>query len=68
MQSPIIGKIMADLIVDGRTNYDTDFIRADRYFDLPGYQQRADVKAKCYAMYASYYGRVEGKRAAAKPA
>ncbi|MBI2928108.1 MAG: FAD-binding oxidoreductase [Verrucomicrobia bacterium] len=68
MQSPIIGKVMADLILDGRTNYDIDFIRADRFLDLPGYQERADIKAKCYAMYASYYGRVEGKRAAAKSA
>ena len=59
MQSPIIGKVMADLILDGKTKYDLDFIAADRFFDLPGYQERADIKRKCYDMYSSYYGKVE---------
>ena len=34
-----------------------------RYFDVPGYQQRGDIKSKCHQMSASYYGRVEGKSA-----
>src|SRR5436190_8065005 len=33
MQSPIMGKVMADLILDGKTKYDLDFIAADRFFD-----------------------------------
>ena len=66
VQSPSIGVIMADLILTGRTKYDLGAVEADRYFDLPGYQSRAEIKAKCYQMYASYYGRVEGNSAAAK--
>lgn len=66
MQSPIIGRIMADLILDGRTSYDIEFIRADRFFDLPGYQTRPEIKAQCYAMYANYYGRIEGGAAGGK--
>ena len=59
VQSPTIGVIMADLILDGQTDYDIAAIEADRYFDLPDYRERAQVKAACYAMYSSYYGRVE---------
>jgi 4-methylaminobutanoate oxidase (formaldehyde-forming) len=66
MQSPIIGKVMADLILDGKTKYDIGFIAADRFHDLPGYQERADIKSKCYQMYASYYGQVEKPTAHAK--
>jgi len=66
MQSPIIGKVMADLILDGKTNYDIGFIAADRFQDLPGYQERADIKSKCYQMYASYYGQVEKPTVVAK--
>ena len=65
---PIVGKVMADLILDGRTKYDLAFMAADRFHDLPGYQQRADIKRECYEMYASYYGQVEKPNApAAKP-
>lgn len=60
VQSPTIGVIMADLICDGKTSYDIEAIEADRYFDVPGYQERAQIKRKCAAMYAGYYGRVEG--------
>ena len=49
----------ADLILDGKTKYDLDFMAADRFLDLPGYQARADIKRKCCEMYASYYGQVE---------
>jgi glycine/D-amino acid oxidase-like deaminating enzyme len=59
MQSPIVGKVMADLILDGKTKYDLAFMAADRFHDLPGYQERTDIKRKCYEMYASYYGQVE---------
>jgi 4-methylaminobutanoate oxidase (formaldehyde-forming) len=65
MQSPIIGKVMADLILDGKTKYDLDFVKADRFHDLPGFQSRADIKRKCYDMYASYYGQVEKPKAVA---
>lgn len=61
VQSPAIGVIMADLILDGKTNYDIAAIEADRFFDHPDLQQRAQIKAKCYEMHAGYYGRVEGK-------
>ena len=50
---------MADLILDGKTKYDLNFMAADRFPDLPGYQTRPDIKRKCYDMYASYYGQVE---------
>ncbi len=63
VQSPTIGVIMAQLILDGESAYDIEAIEADRYFDLPGFQSRADIKTKCRAMSASYYGRVEGKTA-----
>jgi hypothetical protein len=56
------------LILDGAADYDLAAIEADRFFDLPGYQQRNEIKRKCYAMYASYYGRVEGASAAAEEA
>ncbi len=59
VQSPVIGLIMAEMILDGATQYDIAAIEADRYFDLPGYQQRDDIKARCLEMAASYYGRVE---------
>jgi sarcosine dehydrogenase len=60
VQSPTIGVIMADLILDGQTAYDIGAIEADRYYRLPDYLQRSQIKAKCRDMAASYYGRVEG--------
>ncbi len=63
-QSPSIGVIMADLILNGGTQYDIEAIEADRYFDIPGFQERAAIKSKCYQMHASYYGGVEGHSAA----
>lgn len=63
VQSPGIGVIMADLILTGRTKYDLGAVEADRYFEVPGFKSRAEIKAKCYQMYASYYGRLEGKTA-----
>ena len=63
-QSPTIGVIMAELILTGRTDYDIQAIQADRFFDVPGFGERAEIKAKCYKMHASYYGQVQGKSAA----
>jgi glycine/D-amino acid oxidase-like deaminating enzyme len=60
VQSPTIGLIMAQLILDGQTDYDLSAIEADRYYDMPGYQHRDEIKSKCSAMYGSYYGNVEG--------
>ena len=37
VQSPAIGLIMSELILDGKSSYDVSSIEADRYFDLPGY-------------------------------
>ena len=34
-------------------------IEADRYFDMPGYLDRADIEAKCVDMAGNYYGKVE---------
>lgn len=59
MQSPIVGKVAADLILDGKTKYNLDFMAADRFYDLPGYQTRADIKGPCDQIYASYDGQVE---------
>ena len=60
VQSPAIGVIMADLILKGKTDYDIAAIQADRFFDLPELETRAQIKSKCYDMHAGYYGRVEG--------
>ncbi|HJN13023.1 MAG: FAD-binding oxidoreductase [Pirellulaceae bacterium] len=62
VQSPAIGVIMADLIRNGQTDYDIAAIEADRYFDSPDFQERAEIKASCYQMHGGYYGRVEGKK------
>lgn len=59
VQSPTIGVIMAELILDGRSRYDCESIAADRYFDMPGYVQRTDIEAKCADMAGNYYGKVE---------
>ncbi len=59
VQSPAIGVIMADLVLNGETDYDIAAIEADRYHDIAGFQQRSDIKAKCYQMQSDYYGRVE---------
>ena len=60
VQSPAIGVIMADLVLEGNTSYDIEAIEADRYFEMPGFQQRSDIKNRCYQMQAAYYGKVEG--------
>jgi glycine/D-amino acid oxidase-like deaminating enzyme len=59
VQSPTIGLIMSELILDGQSSYDIGAIEADRYFDSPGYQQRSEIESKCYEMAGNYYGKVE---------
>ena len=59
VQSPTIGVIMAELILDGKSTYDVSSIDADRYFDFPELQKRADIESKCAEMAGNYYGRVE---------
>ena len=59
VQSPTIGVIMAELILDGSSRYDCESIEADRYFDVPGYTCRDDIEQKCRDMAGNYYGKVE---------
>ena len=59
VQSPTIGLIMAELILDGRSRYDLESITADRYYRRPGYCERPEIEAKCIHMYATIYGGVE---------
>jgi glycine/D-amino acid oxidase-like deaminating enzyme len=59
VQSPAIGLIMAELILDGKSRYNVESIEADRYFDMPGYLERADIEAKCVEMAGNYYGKIE---------
>jgi len=59
VQSPTIGLIMSQLILDGQSSYDCESIEADRYFDMPGYLERRDIEEKCVQMAGNYYGKVE---------
>lgn len=59
VQSPAIGLIMSQLILDGASTYDVKSIEADRYFDMPGYLERSDIEAKCVTMAGSYYAKIE---------
>ena len=65
VQSPAIGLIMSQLILDGTSSYDVTSIEADRYFDMPGYLERGDIEAQCVAMAGNYYGKVERPEAVA---
>lgn len=58
VQSPVIGVIMADLILHGSTKYDIKEIEADRYFDMPEFEDRRLVLERCIQTYASHYGKV----------
>lgn len=60
VQSPAIGLIMAQLILDGETPYDIAAIEADRYFEMDGFSERTEIERRCYQMQGSYYGKVEG--------
>ena len=59
VQSPVIGVIMADLVLDGHTDYDIEAIHADRFFEHPELQTRPDIEAACGQMQSAYYGRIE---------
>jgi len=59
VQSPAIGLIMSQLILDGASSYDVKSIEADRYFDMPGYLERTDIEAKCVSVAGNYYGKIE---------
>ncbi len=58
VQSPAIGLIMSELILDGHSRFDVHEIEADRYFDLPELRDRLEVKRRCFTMYGNYYGQV----------
>jgi sarcosine oxidase subunit beta len=60
MQSAAIGVLMADLICDGRCRYDLADLEADRFYDMPAFEDRANVKARCAETYANCYSKVEG--------
>ncbi len=59
VQSPAIGLIMSELILDGKSSYDVESIEADRYYDVPGFAERDDIETQCVAMAGNYYGKVE---------
>lgn len=65
VQSPVIGLIMSQLILDGESSYDVASIEADRYFDLPGYIDRRDIENRCAEMAGNYYGKIERPTVAA---
>jgi 4-methylaminobutanoate oxidase (formaldehyde-forming) len=67
VQSPTIGLIMSQLILDGQSTYDCESIEADRYFEMPGYVNRADIEQKCFDMAGNYYGKVERAAPVAPP-
>lgn len=58
VQSPTIGKIMAELIVDGSSTYDISEIEADRLFEESELLDRPTVEKRCLETAASYYGAV----------
>jgi hypothetical protein len=50
---------MADLVLNGQTDYDIEAIHADRFFEHPQLQSRSEIEAACYQMQSGYYGRIE---------
>lgn len=58
VQSPAIGLIMSELILDGKSRLDIHEIEADRFFDLPELADRGEVRRRCREMYGNYYGQV----------
>ena len=57
-QSPTVGLIMTQLILDGETPYDVDALAADRYFDEADLETRDQVESRCAQAYREYYGKV----------
>ncbi|MDE0886267.1 MAG: FAD-binding oxidoreductase [Myxococcota bacterium] len=56
VQSPAMGVIMAQLILNEPCTYDLSAIAADRYFGVPGFQERSDIDPKCAHTYSGHYG------------
>ena len=67
MQSPAVGRLMAELILDSTCRYDLAELKADRFFDLPEFAHRARVEASCADAYAGCYSRVEREVATLAP-
>ncbi len=57
VQSPAIGLLMSQLILDRETEFDLDAIQADRFHDVDELADRDTAKARCYETYSTYYGR-----------
>ena len=55
-QSAAVGRIMADLILDGSCPDPVSHLRADRMDHLPGLGDRDSINARCYDRYANHYG------------
>jgi len=58
VQSPAIGLVMSQLILDGRSQYDVGALAADRFDDVNELTVRPAIKAACYRTYSNYYGKV----------
>ncbi len=58
-QSPILGKILADLILSGECDYDLESLRADRFADWDGVTSREQIEAACFQTYADNYGKAD---------
>ncbi len=56
-QSAAVGRIMADLILDGSCPDLVNHLRADRMDHVPGLRDRDSINARCYDRYANHYGR-----------
>lgn len=60
VQSPAIGLIMAEMIVDGRSQFDIEAVETDRLDrNNLSYTGRDQIDEACREMYRNYYGRVE---------
>jgi len=59
VQSPTIGLIMAEIVLDGSSQYDISSIEADRYYAQEGFTERSSIEARCVDMAGNYYGKVE---------
>jgi glycine/D-amino acid oxidase-like deaminating enzyme len=57
VRSPVVGAIMADLILEGRERYDLEDLRADRYADVPGLQDPSEISAAGVRSYTGHYGK-----------
>jgi len=57
-QSPSIGVIMAELVVNGVCPYDNEGIRMDRYFKSPDYSDWDFINQKCFQTCANYYAKI----------